>query len=474
MGNQNRIIFIPMRLKNILNESTTSDIIKDLDKVKNDLLKKVDVLVAKKKKLYSDVDIESPMSADEKKLDKDIADLFSQINTLVLQKRSLKKESVNEALTGNEKRIKDGNPANVYYAFYKGQFETIYWVMNPSDLFNIYWEKFKVRRPAGSQFKLNPEFIIVPKKDYDKNPNHYSKLKPYVDKFWDKLQNESVNEGKYYIGYNKGRGQGTGVFKDVFPTYKDAKKELEKIEKQRGGSYNQIAYYVADEKGNFVRESINEVTYDLGKKQYTDKNMTPTEILELAMAYANTSISKMSGGKLSNIINSANDLAKLNGTTQLDAKTRGKQPALIVFLLRNKLLNKDEYVKLYKDLIEKQISVIKVLKNADPALRMIGGAAARAAYKDMKGEFDESVVNEVGVNKMYVKFLAVSKKVRELEDAQKELSQKYFTEKDLNKKEALLTQLKKGTETLKGFRRNLSDIEEKYVMNLDTDTELDF
>jgi hypothetical protein len=297
-------------------------------------------------------------------------------------------------------------------------------------------------------------------------------LKYYADRY--NLDNESVNEGKYYIGYNKGRGQGTGVFKDVFPTYKDAKKELEKIEKQRGGSYNQIAYYVADEKGNFVRESINEVTYDLGKKQYTDKNMTPTEILELAMAYANTSISKMSGGKLSNIINSANDLAKLNGTTQLDAKTRGKQPALILFLLRNKLLNKDEYVKLYKDLIEKQISVIKVLKNADPALRMIGGAAARAAYKDMKGEFDESVVNEVGVNKMYVKFLAVSKKVRELEDTQKELSQKYFTEKDLNKKEALLTQLKKGTETLKGFRRNLSDIEEKYVMNLDTDTELDF
>ena len=68
------------------------------------------------------------------------------------------------------------------------------------------------------------------------------------------VKQEGVNEGKYYIGYNKGRGQGTGVFKDVFSTYKDAKKEVEKIEKQRGGSYNQIAYYVADEKGNFVRE----------------------------------------------------------------------------------------------------------------------------------------------------------------------------------------------------------------------------
>ena len=76
------------------NEATSSEIIKDLDKVKNDLLKKVDVLIAKKKKLYSNVDIESPMSVDEKKLDKDIADIFSQINQLVLQKRSLKTESI--------------------------------------------------------------------------------------------------------------------------------------------------------------------------------------------------------------------------------------------------------------------------------------------------------------------------------------------------------------------------------------------
>jgi len=77
-----------------INEATSSEIIKDLDKVKTDLLKQVDILIAKKKKLYSNVDIESPMSADEKKLDKDIADLFSKINQLVLQKRSLKKESI--------------------------------------------------------------------------------------------------------------------------------------------------------------------------------------------------------------------------------------------------------------------------------------------------------------------------------------------------------------------------------------------
>ena len=48
--------------------------IKKIDKEKNDLLKKVDVLIAKKKKLYSNMDITSAKSAEEKKLDKDISD----------------------------------------------------------------------------------------------------------------------------------------------------------------------------------------------------------------------------------------------------------------------------------------------------------------------------------------------------------------------------------------------------------------
>ena len=79
------------------NEETAPEIIKDLDKVRNDLIKKVDVLIAKKKKLYSNVDIESPMSADEKQLDKDIQSIFSQIQQIILKKRNLK-ESLNEGI----------------------------------------------------------------------------------------------------------------------------------------------------------------------------------------------------------------------------------------------------------------------------------------------------------------------------------------------------------------------------------------
>jgi hypothetical protein len=80
---------------------------------------------------------------------------------------------------------------------------------------------------------------------------------------------ESVNEGLYFVGYNKGRGQGTGVFKDSYSSYKDAKKEVEKLEKERGGSYNQIAYYVADKDGKFVRESVND-EHDCGCNENHD------------------------------------------------------------------------------------------------------------------------------------------------------------------------------------------------------------
>jgi hypothetical protein len=140
-------------------------------------------------------------------------------------------------------------------------------------------------------------------------------------------------------------------------------------------------------------ETVNEASYtnyNLGKVQYTDKNMTPVQILDLAMAYVQTPITKVVGNKHEFRIRAANDLAKLTGTTQSDVKVRGKQPALILFLLKNKLVSKEEYTKLYKDLLAKQIEVIKYLKNSSPEMRGSAGAA-RAAAKDMKGEFDENI-----------------------------------------------------------------------------------
>jgi hypothetical protein len=170
MGNQNKLIFIPMRLKNILNES----------------------------------DLKGYLAADV------VDDIVKSIGS--------------KFVSGEIK-----NAPNKNY---------------------IYLKLTDIKFGSGVVKMLKSQFGIDAKID-----KTFGNI-PSVSFASKKVVSESVNEGKYYIGYNKGRGQGTGVFKDVFPTYKDAKKEVEKIEKQRGGSYNQIAYYVADEKGNFVREAM--------------------------------------------------------------------------------------------------------------------------------------------------------------------------------------------------------------------------
>ena len=92
---------------------------------------------------------------------------------------------------------------------------------------------------------------------------------------------ESVNEGLYHVGYNKGRGQGTGVFKDSYSSYKDAKKAVEKLEKERGGSYNMVAYYVSDKDGKLVKESVTEA-----KSDYEVYHKSYTSAIQAAKAYA--------------------------------------------------------------------------------------------------------------------------------------------------------------------------------------------
>jgi hypothetical protein len=81
---------------------------------------------------------------------------------------------------------------------------------------------------------------------------------------------ESVNERKYYVTYNRGRGQGKGLekvfdkkaFKStdkpmVFNSYKDAKEYAEKMEKMfRNSIGGGTAYWVSDEKMNRVEESV--------------------------------------------------------------------------------------------------------------------------------------------------------------------------------------------------------------------------
>lgn len=91
------------------NESINETTKAELDKRKEELLKKVNMLVDKKEKLYSKVDITSSMSADEKKLNKEIADLFSQINNLTRQKRKLSEGKFAEKVKKAELAHSKGN-----------------------------------------------------------------------------------------------------------------------------------------------------------------------------------------------------------------------------------------------------------------------------------------------------------------------------------------------------------------------------
>jgi hypothetical protein len=114
-----------------------------------------------------------------------------------------------------------------------------------------------------------------------------------------------------------------------------------------------------------IRERfISESSYNLGNQEYTNRKLTPTQIFDLAMAYANVpgKGNPMYNNKMDKMIKVANDLANLTGAKQMNPKARGSEPALILFLLKNKLVTQDEYVKLYKNLSQKHIAVAKALK----------------------------------------------------------------------------------------------------------------
>ena len=131
-------------------------------------------------------------------------------------------------------------------------------------------------------------------------------------------------------------------------------------------------------------------------------------------------------------------------------------------------------------------SIISGLTNAQRSLKLESVNEASPCWKGYKqvGMKDkggrqvpncvpnESIVKEAGVPKMYVKYMAVQKKVKELEEKQKVMASKYFAEKELNKKNKMLQDLKKGTQQLASYRRNLASIEDKYLNNLYDDGDI--
>ena len=90
-----------------------------------------------------------------------------------------------------------------------------------------------------------------------------------------KVTEATLTEKKYYVTYNKGRGQGKDLEKEfdqktfkttnkpkVFNSYNDAKKYAEKMEKMfRNSIGGGTAYWVSDEKMNPIKEASHSDTY---------------------------------------------------------------------------------------------------------------------------------------------------------------------------------------------------------------------
>jgi hypothetical protein len=70
----------------------------------------------------------------------------------------------------------------------------------------------------------------------------------------------------------------------------------------------------------------------------------------------------------------------------------------------------------------------------------------------------------------YIKFLAVAKHVKELEDEQRKMLQMWKSEKDEKRKNQIHQKMRDGTKRLENKRVNLSSLERDFVLNLDNYT----
>jgi len=138
-------------------------------------------------------------------------------------------------------------------------------------------------------------------------------------------------------------------------------------------------------------KKINEMDFKLGSKVYTDQKLSPEDVLKLTKLYLKPQpITKLIGKKLDQRVKVANDLAALTGRKQLEPDVKSGKVAQLLVILKSNLVSSNEYVDIFKKLVELHKHVYKYLANASPEMRGSAGAA-RAATKDMKGEFDESV-----------------------------------------------------------------------------------
>ena len=118
--------------------------------------------------------------------------------------------------------------------------------------------------------------------------------------------------------------------------------------------------------------------------------------------------------------------------------------------------------------------VDKVFKNKDGETSYIGkfkkSCETREFILHSKDKIVKESVNEAGIPKMYTKYRAVIKKIKELEDTQQKLAKTYFDARskgDVATEKSQLELMKKNQKQLNAYRKNLTSIESDYINNMD-------
>jgi len=441
---------VPNCVPESVTESSKEDIIKDLDKAKNDLLKKVDVLIAKKKKLYSDVDIESPMSADEKKLDKDIADLFSDINKLVLQKRSLKESELKGYLAAD---VVDDIVKAIGSKMVKG------YVENAPNRNYIYLKLTDIKFGNDVVKMLKSKFGIDAK----------------VDKTFGNIPTVSFSSNK--VISEAQAVSGGKVHKLI--TGKNLK--------FKGKSYNQIDFETlgVDNNNGTIRLRIiapkeifgNEMSLDFrtirrGPFFKTDTNNQFSE--SKTYKKGDKLKIKLPNGKKFDVV--FVDYSRTKGVALGKFKDSHGEYDTKPFNLDTIVESVNEE-KVYIDFLNKA----KGFKQ-DRIKFNSYEAAVKWARKNFEKFSPDMIkfesVNELSSNvpKIFVKTAAVEKKIKELMADRKRAVVPYNNEKDPKKKEILKQVLIKLTNQIKGYEKNLiqlRDMEEEYIQQLNANAELE-
>ena len=140
-----------------------------------------------------------------------------------------------------------------------------------------------------------------------------------------------------------------------------------------------------------LRENMmNEEQYTIGKKQYTKGKLTPTDIHSLTMDYVNLPVTRLQK-KQDLMTNAFIDMKNLLGVdyNYINKKfTKSSKPALMVYLLKNGLVDKSEYIDIYKKLTDKMKQLSKYVQNSSNRgnVGRSSGMAHTYAMRDMQNE----------------------------------------------------------------------------------------